>query len=127
MFKRARIRLEQELDIVAFLKKIRRFEAFELYLERRLGFRIEKSKTEFRYIDEDTIIPNAQDFPNSPRVQPVDEASDLNLNSSNNNIYDLVEEDTKRTGRGANKDIAIDMDMLRKNSKSEDIKPSSTA
>ena len=57
----------------------------------------------------------------------MDEPSDLNLNSSNNNVYDLVEEDTKRTGRGANKDIAIDMDMLRKNSKSEDIKPSSKA
>ena len=57
----------------------------------------------------------------------MDEASDLNLNSSNNNIYDLVEEDTKRTGRGANKDMAIEMDMIRKNSKSEDIKPSSTA
>ena len=57
----------------------------------------------------------------------MDEPSDLNLNSSNNNVYDLVEEDTKRTGRGANKDIAIDMDMLRKNSKSEDIKPPSMA
>ena len=57
----------------------------------------------------------------------MDEPSDLNLNSSNNNVYDLVEEDTKRTGRGANKDMAIEMDMIRKNSKSEDINPSSTA
>lgn len=64
-------------------------------MSRRMSLNLNAAEAEVQKVDDDQMVPNAKDFPLSPRVQPgpvlEQEGSDLILCSSNNNVYDFVD------------------------------------
>ena len=80
---------------------------------------IDKLKVEVQSIENDLSQDKS---PPSPQVQP--EASGLDLCQSNI-IYEMVDEDTKRTAREGEfnlKDVGLQLDFMRKYSTSEIIR-----
>ena len=92
LFSKARMKLKQELDVVALLKKIRRFEALELSV-RRLNLNIDTTGVEVL------------------KVEDITKPESLDMQSNSNILYEADCEDTKRS---LNKNV-IELPILRSN------------